>query len=341
MSSENNLSSTFSYLTENLQAVIEQLKDGSSTRPDAPDFQFESFWTRMGTCVKAISQEATKLCLACSEPPLPSPLVLQPLIDGIERCSLALVSAYYSLPPSQGLTLRKLVTNSVVELISALQTLIVSLNTSDVAKSKRHLQSTGSVWEICDKFPGLPRDNKEAVIFQAKETLELISDALEELEESLKGSHNDLDQMLNSCSVDDDEDDISPKIWCDSDRHVVTASVGVIKTAKAMMKKLIKVIDTSGRCDTLDVVAQLDDFANVVSTMSPAVDDFVLSLYPPVKTDAVSINSQHLISVLRHLLSLSKNSHFIASADSTWFEFLDKAVDHNATKTAEVIASLQ
>lgn len=107
---------------------------------------------------------------------------------------------------------------------------------------------------------------------------------------SLKGSHNDLDQMLNSCSVDDDEGDISSKIWCDSDRHVVAASVGVIKTAKAMMKKLIKVIDTSGHCDTPDVVAQLDDFANVVSTMSPAVDDFVLSLYPPVKTDAVSVN---------------------------------------------------
>jgi len=55
-------------------------------------------------------------------------------VNGIERASLALVSAYYSLPVSHGRTLRKLVTDSVLALITALKTLVVSLNTIDGTK---------------------------------------------------------------------------------------------------------------------------------------------------------------------------------------------------------------
>lgn len=346
MSAEMSLSSVFDYLSENLQIVIDQIKDGETSRPEAPDFSLEAFWLRIGVCVKAVSQEATKLCLACSEPPLPSSSDLQPLVNGIERASLALVSAYYSLPISQGQTLRRLVTDSVLALITALQTLVVSLNTADGTKSKRHLQSTGSVWEICDKFPHLPKDNRQAALSQAKETLELISDALEELEESLTNgpddTADDLDDLVNGCHVgDNDDESISPKSWSDTDRLVVSACLGIIKTAKATTKKLPKAIETNGCCDTIENITQLDNFVDKVSVISPVVDDLVSSLYPPVKLDIVSANSHRLVSELRQLLEIATSSHFTGSADASWLEFLNKAVDHNAVKTSQVIANQQ
>jgi len=53
---------------------------------------------------------------------------LQPLISGIEQSFLALVSAYYSLPSTQGHTLRKLVADSVVSLASSMQCLLRALD---------------------------------------------------------------------------------------------------------------------------------------------------------------------------------------------------------------------
>ena len=56
---------------------------------------------------------------------------LQPLISGIEQSFLALVSAYYSLPSAQGLTLRRIVADSVVSLASSMQCLLQALDSKD------------------------------------------------------------------------------------------------------------------------------------------------------------------------------------------------------------------
>jgi len=53
---------------------------------------------------------------------------LRPLISDIEQSLLALVSTYYSLPSSQGRTLRKLVADSVVSLAVSMQCLLRALD---------------------------------------------------------------------------------------------------------------------------------------------------------------------------------------------------------------------
>jgi len=50
------------------------------------------------------------------------------LISDIEQSMLVLVSVYYSLPPSQGRTLRKLVADTVVSLAVSMQSLLRALD---------------------------------------------------------------------------------------------------------------------------------------------------------------------------------------------------------------------
>jgi hypothetical protein len=88
----------------------------------------------------------------------------------------------------------------------------------------------------------------------------------------------------------ENEDLDSKASWSDADRLVVAAGVGLVKTAKAAVKKLSKVVSTSGNCSTTDSVMQLDNLLEYVTVVSPAVDDFVMSLYPPVKLQTVQSN---------------------------------------------------
>jgi len=60
-------------------------------------------------------------CLVCWQE-------LQPLISDVEHSVLALVSAYYSLPSSQGRTLRKSVAKTLVSLASSMQSLLQALD---------------------------------------------------------------------------------------------------------------------------------------------------------------------------------------------------------------------
>jgi len=53
---------------------------------------------------------------------------LGPLIRDIEQSMLALVSAYYSFPSSQGVTLRKLIADTMVSLSSSMQCLLRALD---------------------------------------------------------------------------------------------------------------------------------------------------------------------------------------------------------------------
>lgn len=107
---------------------------------------------------------------------------------------------------------------------------------------------------------------------------------------------DDLDDLVNGCHIgDNDDESISPKSWSDADRLVISACLGIIKTAKATMKKLPKAIETNGCCDTIENITQLDNFVDKISVISPVVDDLVSSLYPPVRLDIVSASVSTLL----------------------------------------------
>jgi len=108
---------------------------------------------------------------------------------------------------------------------------------------------------------------------------------------------DDLNDLVNGCHIGgmDMDESISPKTWSDADRAVVSACLGIIKTAKAALKKLQKAIEMNGCCDTIKKITQLDNFVDKISAISPAVDELVSSLYPPIKLDVVSTNVSTLL----------------------------------------------
>ena len=88
--------------------------------------------------------------------------------------------------------------------------------------------------------------------------------------------------------------------WSDGDRLVLRSCVGIVKTADASLKKLSKSISTSGKSDDVERTKEMDSLVELIEVISPAVDDLVSSLYPPVSLPAV--RSQVLLLLLLLLL---------------------------------------
>jgi hypothetical protein len=105
----------------------------------------------------------------------------------------------------------------------------------------------------------------------------------DEVSDSVDG---EVTNKLTGIDLSDDESGV----WSDTDRSVVLACLGLVKTAKAAINKTSKAISSSGQCGTQESVMQLDAFMEQVAAVSPAVDDLVTSLYPPVKQTDVQQN---------------------------------------------------
>jgi hypothetical protein len=71
--------------------------------------------------------------------------------------------------------------------------------------------------------------------------------------------------------------------------------MGLVKTALSSLKKIGMALRMKGQFETEEQVSQLDDLVSRVQKISPAVDDLVSFVYPPINKDAVrSAVSVHL-----------------------------------------------
>ncbi|XP_072259871.1 cyclin-D1-binding protein 1 isoform X2 [Pyxicephalus adspersus] len=315
-------------LLENLRAVLGKLRDGESS--EGSNFN-PQFWETLGQAFKATSQEATKISLAYSKPPLPSEEDCQKLSDGLLNAILATSTLYYSLPKKQGITLRKTIREAVADVIEGTMQLIeVILNSRIQSLSQAQLVSTGSVWEACDQFEQLPKDNHAAVVSIVSGYLGVVKDALEEMEQALAGGEDPFSDVL--------EDDITgargnqDTYWSEADRRLIAPCLGLMKASKACLKKVLGAMKTHGKVETADQVAQLDDLADITQEVSPSVDELALSMYPPMNQAAVRLNAAKLSSVLKKVLEITRSSHVCPDTESGWVQFLNNAIDHNMNK---------
>ncbi|CAJ0935705.1 unnamed protein product, partial [Ranitomeya imitator] len=178
---------------------------------------------------KATSQEATKISLAYSKPPVPSEEVSE----------------------STGTTLRKTVREAVADVIEGTMQLIeVILN----ARIQRYGHSCParvhrSVWEACDHFSQIPKDNQAAVVVIVSGYLGVVKDALEEMEEALAGGEDPFSDVL-------DDDDTGARgnqdtYWSEADRRLIAPCLGLMKASKACLKKVLGTLKAhgKGKCD--------------------------------------------------------------------------------------------
>jgi hypothetical protein len=72
--------------------------------------------------------------------------------------------------------------------------------------------------------------------------------------------------------------------------------MGLVKTARSSMKRIGTALRMKGKFETEEQISQLDDLVSRVQKISPAVDDLVSCVYPPMNKDAVrSAVSVHLL----------------------------------------------
>ena len=75
----------------------------------------------------------------------------------------------------------------------------------------------------------------------------------------------------------------SSEVWTNHDREILPSCVGLVKTTKNIMKKLTLSLELNGEGTTDENIAELDETMEIVKRISPALDDFVISTYPPLR----------------------------------------------------------
>uniref|UniRef100_A0A667XVJ0 Cyclin D-type binding-protein 1 n=1 Tax=Myripristis murdjan TaxID=586833 RepID=A0A667XVJ0_9TELE len=296
MSADNsaeNVSVPLRNLLNSIQCVRDRVRDGESNASNGA-FNLSNFWDSLNQAVKAVSQEATKLSLAFSKPPVPSQQDGEKLAESMQKSILTLSTVYYWLPKSQGVSLRRQVRDATVEVLEGVEQLVeVILSSPLQGLSQEQLMSTGGVWSACDQFANLPRDNKAAVLLVLSSYIGVVKDALEEIEQALSEAHDPFGDVLA-----DEEEGEEPRgnqdtYWSERDRRVIGPCQGLMKASAACLRKLTAAVKANGNVGTGQNVAQLDDLADITKDISPGVDDLALCLYPPMDYSGVDSNVRH------------------------------------------------
>ncbi|XP_060691961.1 cyclin-D1-binding protein 1 homolog [Hemiscyllium ocellatum] len=323
-------------LVNGLREVVSQLREGESLWK-SENFDLQHFWKTLGDCFKAISHEATKLSLAFSKPPLPSVQDCQKLTADFQKSTLNLTTVYFWLPKSQGVTLRRLVRDATVDIVEGvIQLLNVILSTPLQSLSQGQLTSTGGVWEACDKFSKLPKDNQAAVLSLMSSYAAIVEDALEEMEQAQNADNPD---PFSDIFDDADSRENRDTYWSEADKQIIAPCLGLVKAAKACLKKVSGAMKTHGKIDNLQHITQLDDLGDITTEISPSVDELVLSLYPPMDYLTVRTNAANVAMVLNKVLEITKSSHMCPESENSWLQFLSGAIEHNMDKVKNLTQS--
>ncbi|XP_048752910.2 cyclin-D1-binding protein 1 homolog [Ostrea edulis] len=323
-SSEKPHGSPVTRFLQNIDLAREQIRDESASRQEDGDFDADRLWSRTEKVFKLISHEATKISLAFCGSPFPSEKESVSLFASAEKATLALVSVYYSLPTSQGLRLNKSTKLAVLSILDSLRELVSGIE-EGCRGNQQQLQHTGTVWQDADIFSTMPKNNKEAVVDELKTSSQLIADALEELEEAIEGGGSP-DGLFGS-----DEEEEGPK-WTESDKAVAKPCVGLIKTTKALLKKTTECVQSNGQTQQSSEIQELDQLADLSERLSPAVDDLILDLYPPMDRRKVQDKGKNVFETQKTILEFLRSTHMTGENEQTWLEFLFKANLHNYEK---------
>ncbi|XP_007577615.1 cyclin-D1-binding protein 1 homolog [Poecilia formosa] len=166
MSAENcdgTLSVPLRNVSNSIQCIRDRVRDGESNEREGA-FNLSNFWDTLNQAVKTVSQEATKLSLAFSRPPLPSLQDGEKLSEFILKSVLTLSTVYYWLPKSQGVTLRRQVRDATVEVLDGvLQLLEVIISSPLQSLTQEQITSTGGVWSACVRFARLPKGEQKQI----------------------------------------------------------------------------------------------------------------------------------------------------------------------------------
>ncbi|KAG8176846.1 hypothetical protein JTE90_001985 [Oedothorax gibbosus] len=315
-----------------LELAKQQITD---ERPDRenPDFDLNNFWTNFIGATKLVSHEATKLCMVFQGQGMNSTDECKSLIDSVEKKCLTLLAVFVTLPKSKGKTLHKEILLYVIGILQGMKSLCTAIRN----QGNNQLQNVGDLWEQCGNVENLSKNNQDAVVAVCREQHDMVQDASQELMDSLDSEAQDMDDDLSQLPPLNGNPILPDQAWTPSDRNVLLPCSGLVKAAKACLKKTMQAIAHRGDASNEAAVNELDRIAEIVKESSSIVDDFVLSLYPPMDHSVARGQASLVRNHSKELLSTVRNCHFCSAVDETWVDFLEKAVDHNWVRINDMV----
>ncbi|XP_063221973.1 cyclin-D1-binding protein 1 homolog isoform X2 [Bacillus rossius redtenbacheri] len=275
-----------------------------------------------GLASRTVHHEVTKLCMGLSRAPVPAQQEMCAMLESAKAAVLGMVSVLRSLPRSCGRTLLREVGKAVALIVDSVVPVLRSLRFRGSKAKKERLKHTACVWEACDRLEACSRDNTAATakLLQWNETL--LSDALQELEEEVRAERAGLGELGGS------------ERWSHRDRELAGACAGLVKTARACVRRAGRAVRHNAAPAH---VAQLDCLAAAVQLLSPAVDDLVCSVYPPVSQELVKAAAASVVDKVQAVLHTARDGHY-GTDDQEWVCFLLKAVDHNNNRLQPLLS---
>lgn len=267
-----------------------------------------------------LADKVTTLLYILSQPEKPEVEVVGPILDEIEIFATKLIYAFYSLPKDSGLTLRKQYHQDVLRVIEDLIGVLEALEKLEYV-DQSSLRIVDCLTKSCNDIQRSPENNLDAVCRMVEAEESLVLDALEEVTMAF-------DEATKPC-------DETEMIWNSEEMEIVPSGIGLIKTARCLLKKIRSSLKSNGKCSSEKEVTQLDNIATNVTKFSLVIDDFVTTLYPPVNESTCIQTSNNVLNLVSSTLELVKDGHFMKEEDSNWHSFLVKALEHNHKKLLE------
>jgi len=330
MSSSSDLDALFDVFSNQLKTHLNQIVSRNGSREkEVLNFDKDLHWEKLGLCFQSVSKECTKLAVGFSKPPVPSLEESRAFISSLAEAINVFWAWFDAYPVSQGRAISSELEKVVYRLLDAVLEFIHSVKTDGASESASRLQTTGKVWEICNSFSSVAKDNKSAVIKRFSESYALLDDALVEFEKEISDANFD--------STQDDEEDM--EAWKKIDKPLFQPCLGLMKAGKRLLKMLKNGVSSKASIDSSLTINQLDEIADLIDKISPCIDDLVLSLYPPTDHQDVVENAKLLGNSMENCIQTAKTHHYIDEQDTQWICFVSKAVQHNLQKLSESITS--
>lgn len=104
---------------------------------------------------------------------------------------------------------------------------------------------------------------------------------------------DDLDELLGEDVGSDNEN-----TWSERDKTLLGPCLGLLKASKSLLKKTKDTVKKNACCNSEQTVTQLDDLADLVDRLNPAVDELASSLYPPLHYQTLNENVSMIIKII-------------------------------------------
>jgi len=322
---------TFKTMEQNMRNFIDQLDDTSPEPKSVLDFNFTSYWVDIVKISEKLCFEANKLSLAWINAPVPSNTDMVAMGACLEMACVAIVGAFHSFPSDCGdmvkTELRKCIKSVFESCLIFIQTLTDTTGKKFTAQNHPLVARFAQVMNSSDAVKKIPRSNKEACANILKENYDVLKDALSEINEVKS------DDFVNDLDENDEQ-------WSEEDHQIINPSTGLIKTCVALVKKTRDTLRKEGLDATPAQLADYDTIVEIISKLSPCVDDLALSLYPPLDWSECKNCNQVLKVNLESCLAVLEPLHFMQGDEAVkWREFVSKAVIHNFSEIQRVFIS--